>query len=357
MAEKLRAALIGCGRRMKSPGATGCGMGREHVPGYLGSPRAELVAYCDVNEESAQMYRDEHGPADARVYTDYEQMLRTEKPDMVSIALWPHLHAPVVIACAESGGVRAIHCEKPMALTWGDAKRMAAVCQERGVQLTFNHQRRFGAPFRRAKEMITAGEIGDLLRLEASCDNLYDWGTHWFDMLFFLNDETPVEWVIGQIEPRDSRKVFGAPVERQGVSHWKFTNGVRGLLVTGYEAKMGAQIRATGTRGIIEIGAATENGEERLRVLGKNADGWQTVPFDPPGDSLHGPNFIGRAIEDALEALVTGREPQLSARRALQATELIFATWESSRRRGRVTLPLDVDDSALQALIDEVGGA
>jgi hypothetical protein len=38
--------------------------------------------------------------------------------------------------------------------------------------------------------------------MEATCDNLFDWGTHWFDMLFFFNDETPVEWVIGQIDTR-----------------------------------------------------------------------------------------------------------------------------------------------------------
>lgn len=59
------------------------------------------------------------------------------------------------------------------------------------------------------------------------------------------------------------------------------------------------------------------------------------------------------AIIELVEALEAGREPELSGRRALKATELIFATYESSRRRGRVELPLDVDDSALQALLDE----
>ncbi|MBM4083576.1 MAG: gfo/Idh/MocA family oxidoreductase, partial [Planctomycetes bacterium] len=45
------------------------------------------------------------------------------------------------------------------------------------------------------------------------------------------------------------------------------------------------------------------------------------------------------------------REPELSARRALNATELIFACWESSRRRGRVDLPLDISDSPIEAMV------
>ena len=40
-------------------------------------------------------------------------------------------------------------------------------------------------------------------------------------------------------------------------------------------------------------------------------------------------------------------KPELGSQRALRATELIFATYESSRRRGRVTLPLEIEDSPL----------
>jgi hypothetical protein len=49
--------------------------------------------------------------------------------------------------------------------------------------------------------------------------------------------------------------------------------------------------------------------------------------------------------------LKTGREPELAGRRALQATELIFATYESSRKRGRVDLPLQIEDSPLLSML------
>jgi len=61
------------------------------------------------------------------------------------------------------------------------------------------------------------------------------------------------------------------------------------------------------------------------------------------GEGLHDEACHTRAILDLIDALKSGREPEVSARRALQATELIFATYESSRRRGRIDLPLTTD--------------
>jgi UDP-N-acetylglucosamine 3-dehydrogenase len=58
------------------------------------------------------------------------------------------------------------------------------------------------------------------------------------------------------------------------------------------------------------------------------------------------------ALLHIVDALKAGIEPQLSARRALQATELIAATHELSRRRGRVDLPLDVADLPFLSMLE-----
>src|SRR5687767_2605731 len=147
---KTRIGVIGCGR-------PGKGQAREHVRGYLDAG-CDVVALCDIAEEHAAALRDVFGLT-ARIYTDSEAMLAQEKLDFLSVCLWPHLHAPVTIAAALSGNVRAIHCEKPIAPTWSDAEKMVEVCASQGVQLTFNHQRRFNTPFQTAKEMLKAGEI------------------------------------------------------------------------------------------------------------------------------------------------------------------------------------------------------
>mgnify|MGYP001119617708 CR=1 FL=1 len=306
------------------------------------SPDAEIVALADINLDNAKAFQAEHGGEN--LYQDYHGMLAEEHLDIVSICTWPHLHAEMVIAAAEAR-VKAIHCEKPMAPTYGEALRMLRACDEHGVQLTFNHQRRFGAPFRKAKELLKAGAIGDLLRLEATCSNMFDWGTHWFDMLFFYNDETPVEWVIGQIEPRGGKSIFGVPVEGQGISHFKYRNGVHGLMVTGYEAGWGASNRLTGTEGVIEVGPSRE---VPLRVWAKGQASWEEIEL---AEGLHGDDYVKLAILDLIDALKTGREPELAGRKALQTSELIFATYESSRRRGRVDLPLEIEDSPFLSML------
>ena len=56
---------------------------------------------------------------------------------------------------------------------------------------------------------------------------------------------------------------------------------------------------------------------------------------------------------DLIDALKTEREPELSSRKALQATELIFATYESSRLSQRVDLPLKTRDSAFLTRLEE----
>jgi predicted dehydrogenase len=318
-------------------------MAHAHVRGYEASPDAELVALADIKLENAEAFLEEHGGE--RIYTDYREMLEEGDLDIVSICTWPHLHAEMVIACAEAG-VKAVHCEKPMAPTYDEAVEMAEVCATRGVQLSFNHQRRIGEPFRKAKALLDEGAIGDLIRLEASCSNMFDWGTHWFDMLFFYNDETPVEWVIGQIEPRGGQKIFGVPVEGQGISHFKYRNGVHGLMVTGYEPGWEASNRLVGTEGVIEVGTSQDI---PLRTWMEGQETWQAVELE---GGLHGQDYVKLAVLDVVDALKTGREPELAARKALQATELIFATYESSRKRGRVELPLEIEDSPLLSMLE-----
>jgi predicted dehydrogenase len=111
-----------------------------------------------------------------KVYTDYRQLLEETKPDVVSVCTWPHLHREMVEAAIASGA-KGIHAEKPMAPTYGDAKAMYEAAEKAGVTMTFCHQRRFNPEFRKARELLRNGAIGEVVRLEGYCSNLYDWGT------------------------------------------------------------------------------------------------------------------------------------------------------------------------------------
>lgn len=342
MSAPYRVGVIGTGKPWRTEGATGFGMAHSHVAGYQKTGRCELAAVCDIKRDLAEAFAEQYGCAG--VYTDYHAMLAEENLDIVSICTWPHLHEPMVTACAQAK-VKAIHCEKPMSATWGEAKRMHALCAANGVQLTFNHQRRFLEPFQKAKALLGEGVIGALKRIEGTCDNIYDWGTHWLDMFFFYNDETPPEWVIGQIDSRTERSVFGVRLEDQAICHFKFQNGVRGLLICGYEADLGCANRLIGEEGMIEIGWQAP----WLRVRGKGDAEWRVVET---AEGIHDSVGIDRAVADLVACLDSGERPLLSSYHAIHATEVIFATYESSRRRGRVDLPLTTEDSALLSMLE-----
>jgi predicted dehydrogenase len=268
-------------------------------------------------------------------------MFKETPLDVVSVCTPPALHAPMTIAAAEAG-VKAVHCEKPMAPTWGEAKRMAAVCQERGVQLTFNHQRRFLNLFQKTRQLIHEGAIGKLVRMEASCPNLMDWGTHWLNMFLFYNEETAARWVIGQVDTRRLHNIYGVPHENQGLSLIEFVNGVVGLFVSGDDAEkvIGCAHRLIGTEGLIEI----HNSAPHLRLRRKGET--EMSPVEAEG-GLHGDQAVAVGVVDLLNALSAGTTPLLDVSNALPTTEIIFATYESSRRRGRVDLPLEIEDHPL----------
>jgi UDP-N-acetylglucosamine 3-dehydrogenase len=341
---RYRVAIIGAGRPWRSEGSTGFGMSHAHAQGYQKTGKCELAAVADISEENAREFAEKYDIP--KTYTDYREMLATEKPDLVSVCVWPHLHAEMVIAAAEAGA-KGIHCEKPMARTWGESRRMHQAAKTSGCKLTFNHQRRFLDTFQAAKRLIDEGAIGELQRLEGQCGDLYDWGTHWLDMFFFYNNETPAEWVIGQIDRRsEDRKVFGHQLEDQGLCHFKFQNDVRGLLITGYQAKLGADNRIIGSDGVIEV----RNEQPNVRIRAKGDADWRAVETS---EGLHGGVAIDRAMADLVDSIGADRTPLLSSRHAIQSTEVIFAAYESSRRRGRVDLPLEIEDNPLHTMLEQ----
>ncbi len=334
---QLKAAIIGCGKPWKSEGATGFGISHEHAKGFALIDGIELVAVADLVQENADSFQAKyHVPS---TYLDYNEMIAVEKPDIVSICTWPAIHEQMVLDCVRAK-VPAIHCEKPIAPTWAASKRMVDAATEAGVQLTFNHQRRFDPPYMYAKKCIDDGLLGDLQLMEMPTSNLYDWGTHWFDMMFFYNQQVPAKWVMGQVVPTGGTLLFGVQLEGQGLCHVQYENGVNGILATGNDHKWGVQNRLTGSKGRIEIGAT---GWDSFRMWVEGQSGWVT----PEWDYNDGLNPFGRAIKDLAVSLVEGREPELSGRKALMATELIFATYESARNGGRIDLPVQFADSTV----------
>lgn len=364
-------AVVGTGPDPDDPDTDGYAIAYRHAAGYRRLGNCRLTACADIVAENAEQFADRWGLHGANVFEDAARMVEEVSPDIVSVCVPPRAHAQVVTECAETGIPDAIHCEKPMAATWGECKEMVQVCDRHGVQLTFNHQRRFGIPFRKAKAMLDEGRIGELDRIEVGGKNLYDYGSHLFDLCGYITDQATPSWVLAGLDYTEENIQFGAHNENQSLVQWEYENGISGLASTGHESLLSCQLRLLGDEGIIELGAESAP----LRVRTDRT--WESI--DTGGDGIHGPTetlldagkqkladylplftkervgpstFIDRALVDVVQALEEGGRPELAAENALQSTELIFAAWESARRRGRVSLPLEISDNPLEAMVD-----
>jgi len=364
-------ALVGTGPDPDNPDTDGYAMAYRHAAAYQRLNECTLTACADIVVENAEQFAEWWDLPPENVFEDATQMLEVVSPDIVSVCVPPNAHAQVVTSCAETGVPSAIHCEKPMAATWGDCEEMMRICKKQDIQLTFNHQRRFGGPFRGAKQLLDDGRIGNLERVEIGGDNLFDYGSHLFDLAGLYTDQAEPSWVLAGIEYSEENVQFGAHNENQALVQWEYENGVLGLASTGSRSLFDAQIRLHGDAGIIEVGG--EDAPLRIRT----GDTWETV--DTGRDGIHGPNetlvdaakqkiaerlplvsaervrpstYIDRAIADVVDAVDGPDQSELAAANSLQSTELIFAAWESARQQGRVDLPLEITDNPLEAMVE-----
>jgi predicted dehydrogenase len=329
----------------ETPSTDGFAMAYRHARSYERLDDCRLVGCADIEPTNAEAFAAEFGIDERHVFQEYEEMLTAVEPDIVSICTLPSTHAELVVGCARSGVVDAIHCEKPMALTWGESRMMAQECDRRGVELTFNHMRRFGDIFREAKRRLDDGAIGELTRVGYTWGNLYDNGTHAIDLCNYFNDEHAASWVIGQLDYREEDVRFGTHNENQVFASWEYENGVYGFASTGPGGGLAnGDWELVGTDGVIEIDMVDEL---TLRVRQANGE-VETVGYD---ELATGESCIDRAITDVVRAARENDRSELCARNALNATEIIFTGYESARRRGRVTLPLTVDDNPLEEMV------
>jgi len=152
MQKKVRIGIIGSG-----------GFAHQHIWGIEPLDYAEVVAVCDVIEENAKNIAEKYNiPC---YYTDYHELLKREDIDAVTLPLPDQVHAEVAIAALHAG--KHVLCEKPMALSREDCCAMIRAAKETGKQLMVGQIGRYTPAFVRAKELVEAGEIGELIFIEA----------------------------------------------------------------------------------------------------------------------------------------------------------------------------------------------
>jgi phthalate 4,5-cis-dihydrodiol dehydrogenase len=148
---KLRLGVIGLGRAFMLM-----------LPGLRAHPDYALVAAADPNPEARARFAAEFG---AKIYEDDAALCRDPSVDAVYVATPHQCHAANVQTAARHG--KHVLVEKPMALTLEDCRAMVAACAAAGASLVVGHSHSFDAPIRRARELISSGEFGEVRLLHA----------------------------------------------------------------------------------------------------------------------------------------------------------------------------------------------
>ena len=124
---------------------------------------ADLIAVCDVRREAADALGERFGVVHR--YTDLDALLAAEQADAAVVATWGASHAEMVERLSRSGRVRAVLCEKPLAMHAGQAERMAQVASQAGVLLAEAFRLRHQPIHHRAIELIRSGRIGEVVHV------------------------------------------------------------------------------------------------------------------------------------------------------------------------------------------------
>ena len=147
-------------------GIIGCGNVTEvkSGPGLQKARHSELVAVMRRNGELAKDYAKRHNVA--TWYDDADSLIYDPRVNAIYIATPPSSHLDYTLRAAQAG--KAVYVEKPMALNYKQCQQMIEACKSAEVPLFVAYYRRGLAKFKKIKELIEQGAIGDVRNVSIS---------------------------------------------------------------------------------------------------------------------------------------------------------------------------------------------
>lgn len=360
---------------MTKIGIIGCGGIAGHhlevlrdLPGELDF---QVGAFCDSDLDAAKARRKEFGNGEEFVTDDCTELLESGRVDAVLVAT-PHPHHPEAAIAAFERGIHVL-CEKPVAVTAGDAARINEAADRSGCVYTVHFQRRHVVRYRWIKEMISGGLLGRILKVNITWTDWYrpqeyynrgTWRGKWSGegggvlMNQCPHDLDLFTWWLGLPETVDAKIWFGRfhdiEVEDEVAANMTFPGGGVGFLnASTCDAPGVTRWDILGDEGAIFIEGDDVRVLRRPGSFGEYTrttdDIWAPAPVEevaPEIDRHGGPegtagvwtNFI-RAVGGEDEILMDGRE----GRDSLELANAIIASGFLGRA---VSLPVDTKEYA-----------
>ena len=325
---------------------------------WLGIPGARIVAVADADPQGLAAEARKLGGVKA--YADYKAMLAEAKPDIAAICP-RHIHDHhAMILAAVAAGVKGIYVEKPFVRTLAEADEVVALCAAKGVKLAIAHRNRYHPVLPLVKQLVDAGEIGELkeVRVRGKQDqrggglDLWVLGGHGFNLAtIFTGPATSCQATV-LVEGRPATRADIRPGD-EGVGpivgdeiHARFET--KSGVPLYFDSKKGAGAKGTpfgarliGSRGVISL----QVDEEPLAILERDG---RKIPITTGGIGQPEPIKDIRlingghhgAIRDLLAAIAGGREPLCGPEAGRETVELTLGVFASFAAGGaKVALP------------------
>ncbi|HET6742720.1 MAG TPA: Gfo/Idh/MocA family oxidoreductase [Kribbella sp.] len=320
----MRVAVVGAG-----------GWGEHHARIFARRPDTELVAILGRTPERTQARAEQYGTT---AYTDLELMLERERPELITVCLPNEDHYDLTLKLVRTGVPLLV--EKPLVFDLAEADTLLSEAGDNFFAINFNH--RYAEPVQRAKALIDAGELGDLVfatwrfggesnRGNSPHANLIETQCHGFDMLEHLVGP------ISAVSAHMTDKTYGA--FSTVALALDFENRAVGTMLGSYDSSYAYQdaqhIEINGTEGRLVI-------HDTVRALTFSKAGdpteqrWHSTYFDDESRNFAG--TFDRHVDALLEALRTGAEPPVHARAGRRALQLAHAAITSHETARRVSL-------------------
>ncbi|WP_245921264.1 Gfo/Idh/MocA family protein [Nocardia nova] len=320
---RLRAGVVGLGAQARD----------DHIPGILACATADLVAVCDDVPDIAREQQYLHKVPG---YTNAGAMMRSEDLDLVVVCV-PHAAGRSVIEAAAANHVHVLK-EKPFATTLSEARDLAQLCDETGIELMVTLQRRFNpiyASFPQLADRIglpfvidarytihvddpSEGWRGDFAAAGGGC--VIDMGYHLIDLVL---------WYFGLPDLVTADLSVAARLDRHydaedtALIHFSYDSGLYGsMLLSRFIGPKTEELRLVGSGGIVHL--------ERGRVCRLTNDG---KPVESLVREQAWPSAAATQI-DYFQRVVAGERPNLSGpREHLAHMRFITACYEAARTR------------------------
>jgi predicted dehydrogenase len=341
---RVRFGLVGCGRigvsadeDVRQWAIAPFWLPLSHASAIRGTDQAELAAVCDVNEAAAR-----HASKQYQVsawYADYRQMLACERLDALAIATRTNGRREIIEQGVASG-IKAIYCEKPLTNTLEDADVLAALLEQKNIFFVYGARRRYMPAYRAARELIEAGEIGELTTIVVRLGNsLLFWGhPHSVDIASFFAGDADVEYVQADLD-LDPACVRGSVIDsdpRVRMAYIKFVTGVKAYIVPSDSF----DVELAGTKGILGVRSDGSAVRCRSRLSEGRDDGWFLAERAIPVNGAKTGTI--NSVKALVDAVLEGKDPGYNIRLAVRNQEMLFGfVYSHLQDGGKIHFPIE----------------